>query len=174
MECTSCHTLPTSIYDPNHINTITGRANVSITDPLAKIYSSGMTPSPAYNFSNGRCTNTFCHGAWRLKKEGAPDTTVYSDSVMTGTYDIPYAPPWTGDSIYTIACGIYCHTNPPSGHIASTINQCYICHSSVIDKNGKIINRAKHINGMIDLNTTSTPFRWRSWKSKNELSFKVV
>jgi hypothetical protein len=156
MQCESCHTLPTSIYDSNHINTTTGRANVAIFDPLSRISSGGVTPVPTYNFNTGRCANTFCHGAWRLTKAGAVDTTIYTDSVMTGANSIPW---WTGDSTQTITCGISCHTNPPAGHKVSSLQTCYTCHSAVIDKNGNIIKNGKHVNGMIDLNNTSTPFR---------------
>ncbi len=86
MTCSMCHPMPTSIYDPNHINT-TGRAYVVFNDPLAKVKSNGVTPAPAYNLSAVTCANTFCHGAWQLTKAGAPDTTVYTAAVMSGTYD---------------------------------------------------------------------------------------
>jgi hypothetical protein len=154
MTCSMCHFMPTSIYDPNHINA-TGRAYVVINDPLAAMKSDNVIPVPAYSRNAVTCANTFCHGSWRLPKSGAPDTTVYTANVMSGTND---APVWTGGSTQT-ACGTNCHTNPPAGHKASALTNCYTCHGDVMDATGKIKNKSKHMNGMIDLVSGAAPFR---------------
>jgi cytochrome c553 len=39
----------------------------------------------------------------------------------------------------------------PKGHIVYALSACSICHGDVVDANGNILNRAKHMNGVIDL-----------------------
>ena len=148
MLCDACHHMPTSIYDPAHISA-DGRAEVILNDPLANLTSSGITPTPTYDPSSMTCTNTFCHGAWRLPKVGSPDTTMFTTSIMTGA---SYAPRWNGGPVEK-SCGstTTCHTLPPNGHKPSALTICYTCHGDVMDASGNIKNKAKHINGKIDL-----------------------
>ena len=51
-----------------------------------------------------------------------------------------------------IKCGS-CHGLPPKGHITANIGlkDCAGCHWDVVDANGNIINKVKHINGKIDV-----------------------
>lgn len=140
MTCQSCHHLPTSIYDPLHINA-TGRALVTFTDPLASLRSGGLTPSPVYNPDSLKCMNTFCHGTWRLTKAGLSGDSVYTDTVMVGSN---YAPRWNGGTVEK-KCGT-CHALPPTGHKSYSQN-CSSCHVDVTTASGKL----KHMNGKIDL-----------------------
>jgi hypothetical protein len=49
-------------------------------------------------------------------------------------------------------CG-FCHGIPPTGHLdfGLTIQSCVTCHSAVVDVDGNIIDKSKHINGQADL-----------------------
>ena len=140
MMCEKCHQMPTSMYGATHI-TSSGRANVIFADPLAALTTGGVTPMPAYNNDSLRCSNTFCHGAWRLTKSGIASDSVFIDSVMIGNN---YAPRWNGGPAEK-ACGT-CHNNPPTGHKSYT-QACLTCHEDITTAAGK----AKHINGKIDL-----------------------
>ncbi len=44
-------------------------------------------------------------------------------------------------------CGS-CHGLPPTGHQASTLTACVNCHIGVVDNQGNIIDKTKHINGV--------------------------
>jgi hypothetical protein len=37
------------------------------------------------------------------------------------------------------------------GHEDYALSACSICHGDVVDASGKILNRGKHMNGVIDL-----------------------
>jgi len=140
MMCEKCHQMPTTMYGATHINS-TLRANVRFVDPLAALTAGGTTPLPVYSYDSLRCSNTFCHGSWRLTKSGLVSDSVYMDSVMTGN---KYAPRWNGGTAEK-ACGT-CHDNPPTGH-KFYAQACSTCHEDITTTAGKL----KHINGRIDL-----------------------
>jgi hypothetical protein len=141
--CSDCHLVPGSVYDAGHITT-TLRAEVLFKNSLAVLSSGGRTPTPAYNYDSLRCSNTFCHGAWRLTKAGLASDSVYTDTVMVGN---SYSPRWNGGTAEK-ACGTTCHTLPPTGHKSYTTTQsCSSCHEDVTTTAGK----PKHMNGKIDL-----------------------
>jgi hypothetical protein len=140
MNCQGCHHLPTSIYDPAHIDA-NGHAEVVMTDPLANLTSGGVTPVPTYDINTLKCSNTFCHGTLRLTKAGLPSDSVYIDTVIVGNN---YVPQWNGGPAEK-NCGT-CHGNPPTGHKTYT-QACSFCHEDVTTASGKL----KHMNGKIDL-----------------------
>jgi hypothetical protein len=150
--CTGCHHVPGSVYEAGHIDG-TGRAKVTITERLASISSGGITPAPTYNPDSLRCYNTFCHGDWRLLRANSAHQFVYADTSATASITgSNYAPLWNGGAAQE-ACGATCHTLPPAGHKTYALTACAGCHGDVIDATGKISNKAKHINGRIDLST---------------------
>ncbi len=154
--CSDCHHVPGYAYDPSHLPAQLP-ANVLISSPLGNKPTSGFTPSPTFDPNTGKCSSVYCHGAWRLRNNPdnpMPFMFVSSDSTMRGA---SYTPQWNGGGDQA-ACGT-CHgsingtdtTYVPVGHAAETLNACYVCHTGVVDINGNIIDKSKHINGKIDL-----------------------
>lgn len=158
VKCSECHNVPQAVYASGHLD-VPASARVVFHDTLASFATDNgrYRPAPAYDNSSLRCNNTFCHGAWRLRRSTQPSSYpyqfVFTDSVMAGSN---YAPTWTsgaaGDS-----CGS-CHGLPPVGHIAKDRTECYECHSDVVDIAGNIINPARHIDGKIDVYHTVRNF----------------
>jgi len=148
--CTGCHHVPGSVYEAGHIDS-TGRAKVVITEPLAIMRSGGITPASTYDLNSFQCSNTFCHGDWRLMRVNSTHKSIYTDTSATASMSgSNYAPVWNGGASQK-ACGTTCHALPPVGHKSHTLAECAGCHGDVIDATGKISNKAKHINGKIDL-----------------------
>ncbi|HTX98422.1 MAG TPA: CxxxxCH/CxxCH domain-containing protein [Bacteroidota bacterium] len=152
--CSGCHTVPPSISSPGHL-TNQGPAPVVITVARAFTPSDGLTPTPAYDPSTQRCSGTYCHGAWRLQRATSTfDQSFFTDSVMVGSFA---SPKWNGGDAEA-ACGT-CHGLPPQGHASYPITQCYACHSGVINASGNIIDRTKHMNGLIDVYGQQLPMK---------------
>jgi predicted CxxxxCH...CXXCH cytochrome family protein len=140
MSCQECHVFPDSIYGEGHF-TPTSAVGIYFHYPLANLSSGGIKPVPTYDQNTLKCSNTFCHGTWRLVKAGLPGDTVYVDSVMVGA---SYSPRWNGGAIDKV-CGS-CHAMPPVGHKSYT-QPCSFCHEDATVAAGK----PKHINGKIDV-----------------------
>lgn len=106
-------------------------------------YPDSLDVTPEFN-SDLTCTNTYCHGAFKF------------GDIQGNSYN----PLWNSTTGKEGACGT-CHgeidaegnlvTPRPTGHSGSwTIEQCTICHSSVVDAEGNIIDKLKHINKQVD------------------------
>lgn len=98
--------------------------------------------SPEYNFADISCSNTYCHGAFK-----------FGD--ITGNN---YSPVWNSTTDTEAACGT-CHgqiindilTPLPVGHFGSYVStDCAMCHPTVVDGEGNIIDKLKHINKQKD------------------------
>jgi predicted CxxxxCH...CXXCH cytochrome family protein len=174
VKCQECHVVPNTWSDPGHISRPimiankhgamfvsstagTQAAPVFFYDTLANLVTGngGLAPHPAFDPVTAKCSNTYCHGNWMLLKSSAPTAAqgVYDDTatVITGSNA---SPAWTSGSgegqCYS------CHGGTPgkftpAGHIVYALSACSICHGDVTDGNGNILNRAKHMNGVIDL-----------------------
>jgi len=57
------------------------------------------------------------------------------------------SPKWTDPA--SAKCGS-CHGLPPAGHRYHDLTVCSICHPAVIDENGNIIDKIKHVNGKVN------------------------
>ena len=99
--------------------------------------------APEYN-SDLTCTNTYCHGAFKF------------GDIQGNSYN----PLWNSTTQKEGQCGT-CHgeldsegnliTPKPTGHFGSwTKGQCFMCHPSVVDADGNIIDKLKHINKQKD------------------------
>jgi predicted CxxxxCH...CXXCH cytochrome family protein len=77
--------------------------------------------NPIWNQEEMSCSNTYCHG--------------------------DFNPVWTGNN--QAECGS-CHALPPPP-LHPQNEQCALCHSSVINDEGEIINPNLHINGVVNL-----------------------
>jgi predicted CxxxxCH...CXXCH cytochrome family protein len=134
VECIECHLPVASYYDTNHLNA-SGRANV-VFGTLSKTKTTGYTPNPIWNSTNQTCSNLYCHGYF---KGGNP--------TATATFNNPNS----------IKCGS-CHGNETTGNPKPVSthqyypDQCWYCHGAVVDANNTIINKYKHVNGVIDFN----------------------
>ncbi len=146
VKCQECHSVPTQLSSPGHLGTLP--AEVAFNGPLATMTTGSGTfvPKPSYNPSSLRCSNTYCHGNWTLRKATSPSQFAYTDSVMAGSN---YSPAWTNGSA-DAACGS-CHGLPPKGHIAVPLSTCGSCHFGIVSTDGKIIDESKHINGKINV-----------------------
>lgn len=142
MACTECHKVPNSVYVTSHLDT-GPPAEIIFDGPLGKL-SSGATQSPTYNTQTITCSNTFCHGNFKLRRDSSPFPYFYSDSVMVG---FNKSVNWTKGTSEAV-CGS-CHGLPPTGHIAASVSECGNCHSGVITSSG--LDKTKHINGKIDV-----------------------
>jgi predicted CxxxxCH...CXXCH cytochrome family protein len=169
VKCQECHTVPNKWTDPGHIPVLTvmssqhgpsGLSDVGIVvfkDTLANLVTGNgsVAPHPAFDPGTAKCSNTYCHGSWLLRKSSAPSIAqlVYKDSatVMVGA---AASPAWTAGSAegQCYSChGIAPDKYTPVGHEDYALSACSICHGDVVDGGGKILNRAKHMNGVIDL-----------------------
>jgi predicted CxxxxCH...CXXCH cytochrome family protein len=105
-----------------------------------------VTPVPSYSFSTNKCSNTYCHGNWRLRASESANSWIYTDSVMVGAN---FSPKWNGGPSQA-ACGT-CHGLPPTGHDNSDTN-CGDCHSEIDASNPfHVVDPTKHMNGVPDL-----------------------
>ena len=146
VKCEECHTAPSQVFSPGHLGTLP--AEVVFNDTLAGLATAGKTyvPKPSYDPSTLKCNNTYCHGNWKLRKATSSAPLAYADSVMVGANGSPV---WTGGSA-EVACGS-CHGIPPQGHFKVDISTCGTCHYGIVSTDGKIIDRAKHMNGKVNV-----------------------
>lgn len=147
VKCSECHNVPSQVFASGHLDTNLP-AEVVMNDTLAQLITGNGTlvPDPKYDSQNLTCTNTYCHGNWKLRKATSTNQFAYTDSIMVGAN---YSPVWVvGTS--AAQCGS-CHGLPPSGHITATISTCGNCHTGVVNNTGVIIDKTKHINGKINV-----------------------
>ena len=139
VSCETCHIVPETVYAEGHIGS----------DGKAEITFGGIANNTGaqsqYDFSTSTCSNTYCHGNFVFNKNGSPPTYgfAYTGDSMVGNNNSVI---WNKVDGSQIECGS-CHGLPPTGHIAATLNQCVNCHVGIVDANGNIIDKTKHING---------------------------
>jgi len=142
--CSVCHVSVNGFNDPNHIDNQTG-ANV--------IFGNLATQNGLLNTQWDRdvsaCGNVYCHGHFVFEKAASANPYAYAASEITGN---PTGMSWVQTSSTGGDNCIMCHGLPPQGHIAVSSGNCATCHGSVVNADGKIIDKTKHINGLIDLN----------------------
>ncbi len=142
--CEACHVVPQSIYDPGHVDT-EPPAEVILGD-LAVF---NVASNAAYDPSTGTCSNIYCHGNFEyLKADADPiNQFAYIEDKMIGNN---FTVIWNKVDGSQMVCGS-CHDLPPKGHIGHgqwSVETCYQCHQGVIDPQGNIIDKTKHINGI--------------------------
>ena len=141
--CIQCHTVPNKMSDAGHIVPGASHATLNFGD-LAK----NQGAAPSYDFDNKTCSNVYCHGNFKFMKDSSAFGFIYTDSVIVGN---KFSPIWNKLDDTQAECGT-CHLLPPTGHLNAgndpTASTCSTCHSGVVDANGNIIDKTKHINGM--------------------------
>ena len=146
LKCQECHSVPSQLTSSGHLGTLP--AEVVFNDTLAQLKSGNgsLIPKPSYDPATLKCNNTFCHGDWKIRKATSSSQFIYTDSVMVGEN---YSPVWTGGST-AATCGS-CHGIPPKGHLVLAVSSCGTCHVGVVDNNGQIVDKTRHMNGKINV-----------------------
>jgi len=138
IRCSSCHIYPQSYEAESHIDD-DGKAELN----FGQLSVNGGA-NPTYNFADSKCSNTYCHGNFIFRKSKSNYQFVYTDTVMVGK---KFAPVWNKLDGTQGECGS-CHGLPPTGHIPAALNTCVNCHQGVVDAQGNIVDKTKHINGV--------------------------
>lgn len=136
--CATCHTVPSTFGSESHLGS-DNKAEINFGE-LA-VYS-GVNPN--YSFSNNTCSDTYCHGNFTFFKDSSSYSFIYTAATMVGNN---FSAKWNKVDGSQAECGS-CHGLPPTGHRASTLNECVNCHQGVVDNQGNIIDKTKHINGV--------------------------
>lgn len=132
--CAGCHTVPSTITDPGHYGGANPNgAEVNITDALAAVQTKGTTGTPTHNTATHSCANTYCHGNFTNGNNASPV--------------------WNG--VDQAKCGT-CHGDPSTGSALPkaphpAVATCSVCHIGVVDASGAIIDKAKHVNGKLNV-----------------------
>lgn len=141
VRCSTCHKFPTSMYADGHLGS-DGKAEIL----FGRLAVQGGA-NPQYNFTNNTCSDTYCHGNFAFSKSGSGYGFAYTADQMVGNNATVK---WNQVDGSQAQCGS-CHGLPPTGHIAATLNTCVNCHQGVVDANGNIIDKTKHINGVANV-----------------------
>jgi predicted CxxxxCH...CXXCH cytochrome family protein len=159
IRCSECHTVPATVYGPQghafgYIDfppaTVVFRdslANTVTNEPTTRDYDVGLpttTPSPTWSSSTLKCTNTYCHGDFKNGNNYSPAwPSVGTGDARCGTCH--------GDvTKQTLADRALPKTSARGGtHPNST--QCSVCHVGIVDANLNIIDKAKHMNGKLNV-----------------------
>jgi len=144
-----------------------GFVNAHIAPPPAKMEfgtlatSENLGLTPNYDFDNLNCSNTYCHGGFKFAKSESVNgwDSFYIEDFIVGNN---YSPIWNSTTGEEAKCGT-CHgqmigdvLSPlPVGHFGAEIYKIEDCgnpncHPSVVNGNGEIIDKLKHINKQID------------------------
>ncbi|PIQ11588.1 MAG: hypothetical protein COW71_00240 [Ignavibacteriales bacterium CG18_big_fil_WC_8_21_14_2_50_31_20] len=148
-----------------HQQTVSGESFVHahISPPPAKMEfgtlatSENLGLTPNYDFDNLDCSNTYCHGGFKFAKSESSSAWAYSEDYIVGNN---YSPVWNSSTGTEATCGT-CHgeidadgiliTPQPKGHFGNfIITDCANCHATVVNINGELIDKLKHINKQID------------------------
>ncbi|MBU0474227.1 MAG: hypothetical protein KKF62_08685 [Bacteroidetes bacterium] len=147
-----------------HQQTVSGESFVHahISPPPAKMEFGALATSenlgltPSYDFTNLDCSNTYCHGGFKFAKSESSNDWAYSEDYIVGNN---YSPVWNSTTGEEAKCGT-CHgqiingelSPQPKGHFGSfAAIDCANCHATVVNKNGELIDKLKHINKKIDM-----------------------
>lgn len=140
--CGECHNVPAKLTSPGHIDN-NGRAEVVF---LTNKTGMGSTAA-SYDFNSATCSNTYCHGNFKLTKANSEYSFIYSADQMTGESK---QVKWTQIDGTQTTCGS-CHGLPPTGHVSYSLNTCSVCHQGVMDNKGNIADPSLHMNGKVNV-----------------------
>jgi predicted CxxxxCH...CXXCH cytochrome family protein len=133
VECNECHLPVTSFSDPNHIKKDNLSKATIVFGELAKTVTTGVTPDPQFNSETQTCSGTYCHGNFKNGNQSNSPSFLAPNSQGCGTC---HGNPTTGD--------------PRPGGLHTTNPNCYLCHGVVINQQRVIVNKSKHINGVVN------------------------
>ncbi len=145
LDCNVCHVKPSSVSDAGHID---GTEHAEIT--FGDLALNGNA-NPAFDANTLKCSNVYCHGNFTFYKDSSANNWIYTDSVIVGNN---FSPEWTKLDDTQAECGT-CHSLPPIGHTNAgndpTASTCSGCHIGIVDANGNITDKDKHINGQANV-----------------------
>jgi predicted CxxxxCH...CXXCH cytochrome family protein len=127
IKCAECHVVPKSLKDAGHLGT--SPAEVAFKDSLANTSTKGRIKTAMVWLRDSlTCKNTYCHGNFTNGNNYSPKWTKGQDEAKCGS----------------------CHSLPPGGtHLPVTT--CSICHNLTVDANMNIIDKSKHMNGVLNV-----------------------
>lgn len=147
VRCNYCHNVPSSVFSPGHL----------VTQHPAPVKLKGLAvanqaSNASFNADNATCSNTYCHGNFAFYKDSAAseDQWAFTGNKIVGN-DVTVK--WNKVDGTQAPCGS-CHDLPPKGHIGYgqiPVNECVVCHQGVVDEQGHIIDKDKHINGKVNV-----------------------
>jgi predicted CxxxxCH...CXXCH cytochrome family protein len=155
VRCSECHVVPANVYTPGHVDSgppaevlfADSLANTITNEPTTRDYDVSVqtvTPAPRWDPSTLRCSNTYCHGAFKNGSNYSPTwTLVGAEEARCGTCH--------GDvTKQTVAERALPKTSAEGGtHSSST--QCSVCHVGIVDADLNIIDATKHVNGKLNV-----------------------
>lgn len=154
VECSVCHTIPRGFSDAGHID---GSPSAEIIFTGLAVKGTASNNQPVYNYNQISCSNTYCHGNFSFSKSESSYPFAYSQDAMIGNNSNPIWNVVDGTYLKCNSCHGKSETDPsPIGHINSSLtdlnnNPCANCHPGVVDYQGQIIDKEKHINGKINV-----------------------
>ncbi len=139
VRCSNCHIVPKKMSDPGHIEQLPAEINFS------GLADTSIAANASFDVRALTCSNIYCHGNFEFKKSDAIPTNqfAYTSDKMVGNN---FSPIWNKMDGSQDSCGT-CHGLPPTGHIDAPLTACYLCHQGIVDENGNIVDKDKHING---------------------------
>lgn len=142
LHCTDCHKF-NGFSDPDHIGSNPdGIAEITFGELAHDTLGGGIVPNPAWDRTTATCSSVYCHGTFKGGNTTATGKWTDASSVKCGTC---HGDPTTGNPTPRIN-GVITAPHFPF----MTINTCYICHGSVINAQGIMVDKTKHINGEIN------------------------
>lgn len=143
LSCEDCHRDINGFSDPNHIDPMAdGIAEIVFGTRAYDTLNGPIRPNPVWDRSSATCSSVYCHGTFKEGNVDAVGVWTSPGSVVCGTC---HGDPGTGNPTPRVN-GVF--TPPHYSFMNST--SCYVCHSSVMNGLGQIINKDLHINGEID------------------------
>ncbi|HTK81366.1 MAG TPA: CxxxxCH/CxxCH domain-containing protein [Bacteroidota bacterium] len=161
--CSECHTVPPSLYSPGHVDSelpaevpMNGYIATTVTNETPTTdHDAGLplfSPQPEFDASSISCANTYCHGNF---KNG----------------NTAFSPVWNDSSGSQMACGT-CHGDVTKATLAGRAlpksvaeggthpdsTACSNCHGDVVNSSLVIIDKAKHINGKLNVSGEERDF----------------
>lgn len=140
IECSTCHKVPQNYLDAGHLDTSLPAEIIFNNLAVANLGSNS-----SYDHTIGTCSNIYCHGNFEFLKDSSDYQFMYTADKMVGNNrQVAF---YFVDNTQA-ECGS-CHGLPPEGHIESALSNCgnVGCHIGIVDVDGNIIDKEKHING---------------------------
>jgi len=139
--CNTCHKIPQQVYDPGHVD-----SDLPAEIIFSEIAVQNLGISADYDFNSVTCSETYCHGNWEFYRDSSAYPIFYDSTKITGNNRFVI---WNQVDSTQALCGT-CHGLPPLGHRGDpdpNASTCGTCHQGIVDPDGNIIDRTKHING---------------------------
>ncbi|CAN5433425.1 hypothetical protein BH10BAC5_BH10BAC5_23530 [soil metagenome] len=142
LHCSDCHSF-SGFSDPNHIgDSPDGIAEITFGTLAHDTLGGGIVPNPSWDRNTATCSNVYCHGTFKAGNLNAAGVWTDANSVKCGSC---HGDPVTGNPTPKVNGG---YVAPHFSFM--TVKSCYICHGTVINPGGIIIDKSKHINGQIN------------------------